>query len=168
MIASITDLLHRLFGIGASPDEFTAFQVVLRGVVVYVSGVAMVRFAHRRFLGRHTPFDLILSILMGALLARAINGDAPLAGTLAAGFALVLLDRLFAAAAYYSEGFRTLVEGRPVLLWREGKPEEDQIRRAFFTEEDLQGAVRLAANAERLEEVREMRIEPGGEISAVV
>lgn len=95
----LADGLTSLLGLGRPAEALAVHQVVLRGVVVYVAGVAMVRLAPRRFMGGHTPFDLILGIILGALLARAVNGNAPLVATLAVGFALVLLNRAFALAS---------------------------------------------------------------------
>lgn len=165
--AIVGQYLSRWLGLGLPPGALAIHHIMLRGAVVYVAGVMMVRLAPRRFMGRHTPFDLILGIILGAVLARSINGGAPLVPTLAGGFALVFLDRAFAAWAYHSGSFRKLVEGEHLVLVRDGSVNRRALHRSYLSEEDLRAAVRTRGGIEEPDEAAAVRIERSGEISVV-
>lgn len=167
VIQTIGGAVSSSLGLGLGSESLHWHHVVLRGAVVYASGVAMVRLAPRRFMGRHTTFDLILGIILGALLARAINGGAPLVPTLAGGFGLVFLDRVFAAGAHQWSWFRKLVEGTGLPLVRNGRVLNENLDRSYLSMEDLEAALRTRGGVIDPEEVEEARIEQSGEISVV-
>jgi uncharacterized membrane protein YcaP (DUF421 family) len=50
--------------------------MALRSIIVYLVTVGVARFAGKRFFGEHTAFDVVLSIILGSVLSRAINGSA--------------------------------------------------------------------------------------------
>lgn len=160
-------LLSSGLGLEIPSQTLTVPQVALRGVVVYLAGVTMVRLAPRRFMGRHTPFDLILGIILGAVLARAINGSAALLPTLVAGFLLVFLDRAMAAATFRWQRFRTWVEGERLLLVHEGRVRPAGLRRSHLSPEGLRAALRTRGRVREPEDVAEAWIERSGEVSVI-
>src|SRR5256714_10875722 len=91
-----------LLGLGAEPKDLTFDQISLRGIIVFLATLIMVRLGHKRSLARKTPFDAVLLVILAAVLSRAINGSAPFFPTLGGGVVLVLLHRLFAYLAYHS------------------------------------------------------------------
>src|SRR5690242_17980356 len=104
-------VLQDLLGLGLEPKDLGVLQVCLRGVVVFLVTLVIVRVGHRRFLSRMTSFDAVLGFLLASVLARAINGSASFVPTLAVGFVLVLLHRIFSALTFYWESFGRLVKG---------------------------------------------------------
>src|ERR1700681_2998361 len=94
-----------LLGLGLEPKDLTLFQISLRGVIVFIVTLAMVRLGHKRSLARKTAFDAVLLVILASVLSRAINGSAAFFATLGGGVVLVVLHRLFAHLAYYSHGF---------------------------------------------------------------
>jgi hypothetical protein len=58
--------------------------MALRAVVVYVVTVIIVRLGKKRFMGKGTAFDVILGIMLGSIVSRAITGNAPFFPALAA------------------------------------------------------------------------------------
>src|SRR5947199_10392472 len=118
---TFSELLHTLLGIGTEPRELTFLQVSVRGVIVFIATVIMVRLGSKRSLAEKTAFDAVLVVIIGSMLARAINGSAPFFATLAGGFVLVLLHRCFGLAAYYSHIFGVLVKGQPQVLVQNGR-----------------------------------------------
>src|SRR5205823_11480670 len=83
-----------LLGLGVEPKELTFLQVSLRGVIVFIVTLVMVRLSSKRSLAEKTAFDAALIVIIASVLARAINGSAPFFPTLGIGFILVLLHRL--------------------------------------------------------------------------
>ena len=94
--------------------------MALRAVLIYAFTLAIVRLGSKCFLGNGTAFDIILGIMMGSVMSRAINGSAPFFPTLGAGAALIGMHWGLAALAYHTEWFGPLVKGRPVLLIEDG------------------------------------------------
>ncbi len=140
---TFSQLLHALLGIGTEPKELTFLQVSLRGVTVFIATLIMVRLGSKRSLAEKTAFDAVLIVIIGSMLARAINGSEAFFPTLGAGFVLILLHRVFGLAAYYSHAFGILVKGRPVM------------------EEDM----RLEVETDDLSTIQVARLERSGDIS---
>ena len=82
------------------PKNLTFVQISLRGIIVFLATLAMVRLGHKRSLSHKTPFDAVLLVILASVLSRTINGSAAFFATLGGGVVLVLLHRLFAHLAY--------------------------------------------------------------------
>src|SRR2546430_2848797 len=94
-----------LLGLGAEPKDLTFVQISLRGIIVFLATLIMVRLGHKRSLAHKTPFDAVLLVILASVLSRAINGSAAFFATLGGGLVLVVLHRAFAHLAYYSHRF---------------------------------------------------------------
>lgn len=92
------DLANAL-GLGREATELTFTQISLRGIIVFVAALAIVRCGDRRFLSQKTAFDAVLGFILASMLARAVNGTAAFFPTLGGGFVLVMLHRVLAYAA---------------------------------------------------------------------
>lgn len=84
----------------------------LQPVVVFFYVLALLRVAKRGFLAQKDPLDILLAILLASMIARAINGSAPFATSLASGLVLVLLHRALTRACWASPAVERLVKGR--------------------------------------------------------
>ena len=73
----IDSLLRLVLGLGLESREINALQMGLRAVVVYVVTVIVVRLGKKRFMGQATAFDVILGIMLGSIVSRAVTGNAP-------------------------------------------------------------------------------------------
>ena len=103
-------------GIGVAGQDLSAAQMGLRAAVVYLAWLAAVRFADKRLLGKYSPFDLVLAVILGAVLGRAINGSSPFFETMGAGAVLVGMHWVFAILSARSHGFGKLVKGEERLI----------------------------------------------------
>src|SRR3954447_9357628 len=99
------------------------WQGCARAVVVFAYGLALVRIAGRRVFGRWAALDIVVAIVVGSNLSRALTGNAPLLGTLVATTLLMALHRVLAPAAARSPCLSKLVEGPAIDLARNGRPE---------------------------------------------
>src|SRR5215471_13719367 len=118
---TFSQLLHTFLGIGNEPKELTFLQVSVRGIIVFIATLIMVRLGSKRSLAEKTAFDAVLVVIIGSMMARIINGSEAFFPTLGTGFVLVLLHRIFGIAAFYSHAFGILVKGKPVVLVQDGK-----------------------------------------------
>src|SRR5947208_15207955 len=110
------DSAAQLLGLGTEPKDLTFLQVSLRGVIVFVATLIMVRFSSKRSLAEKTAFDAVLIVIVASVLARAINGSAPFFPTLGVGFVLVILHPILGTAAYYSHRFGCLIKGKANII----------------------------------------------------
>lgn len=158
-------MLQDILGLGA--DELTVWNMAIRAVVVYVSALLMVRIGEKRFLGKNTAFDVILGIIFGSVVSRAITGSSEFFATLGAGLVLVLLHWLFSTLSFHSDWFGTLVKGSPRVLVENGDIQWDAMRKSHISKQDLMSALRSQANIAKLGEVKEARLERSGDISVL-
>jgi uncharacterized membrane protein YcaP (DUF421 family) len=162
-----SELLHTLLGIGTEPRDLTFLQVSVRGVIVFIATLIMVRLGSKRSLAEKTAFDAVFIVIIGSMLARAINGSEAFFPTLGTGFVLVLLHRLFGLAAYYSHTFGILVKGKPVLLVEDGEVQQKTMLREHISKHDLEEDMRLDAQTEDLSKIKAARLERSGDISFI-
>jgi uncharacterized membrane protein YcaP (DUF421 family) len=164
---TISQLFEGLLGLGVEPKELTFVQISLRGIIVFVATLVMVRVSSKRSLAEKTAFDAVLLVIIASVLARAINGSAPFFPTLGTGLVLVILHRLLGVAAYYSHGFGILIKGTAVVLVENGKLQRRNMRLNQISEHDLEEDMRLDARTEDLSGVKVARIERSGDISFI-
>ena len=164
---ALWNFLETLLGLSVEPKNLTFVQISLRGIIVFIAALAMVRLGHKRSLSHKTPFDAVLLVILASVLSRAINGSAAFLATLGGGVVLVLLHRLFAHLAYYSHGFGILVKGKPDIIVRDGECDFRMMRRNHISTHDLEEDLRLDAHLDDLSKVRLARVERSGNISFI-
>lgn len=164
---TISQLFNDLLGLGVEPKELTFLQISLRGIIVFVATLVMVRVSSKRSLAEKTAFDATLLVIVASVLARAINGSASFLPTLGAGLVLVLLHRLLALAAYYSHRFGILIKGKAAVLVENGKLQRKNMRINHISEHDLEEDLRLDAATEDFSKIKVARVERSGDISFI-
>ena len=159
--------LSAILGLGVEPKNLTFLQISLRGIIVLLATLVMLRLGHKRSLARKTAFDAVLLVILASVLSRAINGSAAFFATIGSGFVIVFLHRLLAWAAYYSHAVGLLLKGAAEVIVQDGQLRRSVMRSNHVSEHDLEEDLRLDANCESLEEVRVARIERSGDISFI-
>src|SRR5829696_4154766 len=162
----IGELLRAGLGIGLDSHDINVAQMALRAVVVYVVTVLIVRLGKKRFMGQATAFDVILGIMLGSIVSRAITGNAPFLPALAASAALVGMHWLFSAVAMRWHGFGNAIKGHAVTMVRDGTIEKPAMRSAHMTEHDLWEDLRNNGIS-KLEQVAEAKLERSGKLSVI-
>lgn len=156
-------LAHDLGGV---KGDVSWWQMSIRGIVVFAYGLILVRFPGQRIFGKSTAFDIVLAVLVGSNLSRALTGNAPFFATLAATTAIVLVHWLVARLATRSRVLSWLVKGAVVQLVRDGRMDRRRMQRHGLTEGDLQEAMR-DAGVDRLDKVAVACLERNGKVSIV-
>ena len=154
-------------GLGVEPKDLTFVQISVRGIIVFLATLIMVRLGHKRSLAHKTPFDAVLLVILASVLSRAINGSAAFFATLGGGVVLVVLHRIFAHLAYYSHGFGILVKGKPDTIVCDGECDFPVMRRNHVSTHDLEEDMRLSAHTDDLSKIRLARVERSGDISFI-
>ncbi|MDQ2825045.1 MAG: DUF421 domain-containing protein [Verrucomicrobiota bacterium] len=161
------DFVGPLLGLGAEPKDLTFSQISLRGVIVFLVTLLMVRLSTKRSLAEKTAFDAVLLVIVASVLSRAINGTAAFFASIGGGFILVLVHRSFGWVACRSHAFGKLIKGCPDVIVENGQPVLRAMRRNHISPHDLEEDLRLDAKVEDLSKVRIARVERSGDISFI-
>lgn len=140
------------------------WEFILRGVIVYAVLMVMVRVSGRRTIGQFTPFDLLIVMLLSEAVSNSLNGgdDGVVGGLIVAG-TLVSLNILLATLTARSRKMSDVIEGRPVLLGRNGELFKDVMRKCKLSENEVEELLRQ--NDVELSETQTIFLEPDGEIT---
>ncbi len=147
----------------------------LRALLVYLVAISLVRLGEKRFIGKfaserevlHLAFDVILGFMLGSILSGAITGSTPFFPTLAAAAVLVGLHYAFAAIAFRSDWFGTLVKGNTRTLVENGEIQWDAMRSGHISRNDLLGALRQSGSVAGPDAVKTAQLERSGDISVL-
>lgn len=151
----------------AQGKDLNAWLMALRAALIFVGAIVLVRLGDRRFLGKNSAFDVVLSVILGSALSRAVNGSANLVATMGAGLVLIVLHWLFAAISFRSDPFGKLIKGEADQLVKDGQIDWEAMRRSEISEKDLLGSVRLIGRLPSIDKVGEAYLERSGSISVV-
>jgi uncharacterized membrane protein YcaP (DUF421 family) len=165
VFADLGDVVDRVLGLQTT--ELTFPQMTVRVVVVFLWGVVLVRLGDRRLLGKNAGFDVLLVVILGSVLSRAVNGRSPFFPTLGVSAVLVFLHHLLAWLTSRSDRLSRWIKGSPRLLIVDGEIQTEALKRSYFTTEDLEENLRLHGNVSGAQQVREARLERNGSVSVV-
>ena len=154
-------------GLGADPQTLSFTQISIRGIIVFIFTLVMMRISARRSLARRTVFDSVFLVILASVLARAINGSADLLPTIGGGFAMVIFHRFLAWIAFYSHWFGDLIKGPDPILIRNGETIHHSMRANHITRHDLEEDLRLDLHVEDLGGIQTARLERSGGISFI-
>lgn len=161
------EIVETLLGLERDVSDVDVGQMALRTVLIYAAALAMVLLASKRFLSRATAFDVVVAIMFGSIIARAINGSAPFVPTLAAGLVLVAMHWVFATLSFHTDWFGALVKGSPVLLVRDGEIQWKGMQKGGVSERDLAESLRSQGREPDASKIRLAYLERNGRISIV-
>lgn len=142
------------------------WQEVPRAVVVFVFGLILLRLSGRRAFARWSALDIVVSIIVGSSLSRALTGSAPLGGTLLAMTLFAFMHWILARTAARSAWFARFIEGGAVILGQSGRVSEEQMRRHNISATDLHEALRKEG-VEDAAQTRRVTLEPSGNITVI-
>jgi uncharacterized membrane protein YcaP (DUF421 family) len=158
------DFFIKIFGTGTdlSPGNMTA-----RAFVMFFITLSLIRISGMRSFGSKSPFDTIIVIMLGAVLSRAVVGASPFISTVFAGVTICVVHRLVAMLSTRNHGISNFMKGTPLTLYKDGEVDRKNMLRCDISDGDLEEGIRIAANVSSTEELKEVRIERSGTISAV-
>jgi uncharacterized membrane protein YcaP (DUF421 family) len=140
-------------------------EKVLRPLLIYIFLLLLFRLASKREMAQATLFDFLIILLISNVVQNAMIGaDNSILGAVAGASVLVVLSSLLNRATAHSKKARILLEGRPVLLMRDGVIEESMMKNKAISHNDLLSAIRKQGLG-RLEDVGYAILELDGTIS---
>lgn len=154
-----TDLMH--LGISV-PDK------LIRTLAVYLVLAVLLRLAGKRDLAQLNTFDLVVMLLLSNVVQNAIIGpDNSLLGGVIGATALVAINSALVRMSRRSDRLAMLVEGTSTTLAKSGHWDNKALAREGLRKADVDAALRRQ-NANGIQDVDEVRIEPGGAIVATL
>lgn len=158
------DWFSYLFG---HDKDLTALQMSMRGITVFLLALLLIRISGRRSFGLHTPLDNIITILLGAILSRAVVGASPFVPIVCCCLIIVLMHRLLGFLISRSENLSRIIEGKKMLLFKDGHFIDDNMKKAQVCKEHIMQGIRKSALTDDLAKIDRVYIEKNGEISVV-
>ncbi|RIX72424.1 DUF421 domain-containing protein [Acidovorax cavernicola] len=121
------------------------WELPLRAGVVYLALLVLVRLSGRRTVGQFTPFDLLVVMLLSESVSSGLAGrETSVGGGLLSAATLIALNVLVAAISARSVRVQQWVEGRPVLIGRDGDIFEEVLKKHHVPLCDVERALREA------------------------
>jgi uncharacterized membrane protein YcaP (DUF421 family) len=141
-------------------------RIALRAAVAYLVLLSILRLSGKRSLAQCTPFDLVLSLVVGDLVDDLVWAEVTGARFIVAVVVLAAAHALVGVAVSASDRVAAWVDGEPTLLLRDGRPLADGLRRERVSETELAELLRVqGVDRDRWGDVREARLEVNGVMS---
>ncbi len=147
--------------------EHNPLETVMRAVVAYAFVHVAFRVVGRRELGRHSTYEIVLLLFVSVAMRQTIVGtDQSVTTGLLGMSTLLIVDVLVAWLVRTSPRAARIIDGPVRELVRDGRLNEEAMRRARVTREQLLTTLRHHGH-ERLDEVRRAYFERSGHISVI-
>lgn len=143
------------------------WELLIRGLIVYVFLLCLIRLTGRRQTGMLTPFDFILLLILSNTVQNAMNGgDNSLGGGLFLAGTLISVNWCMLLLSRHSRLVNWALVGRPVFLVRDGVVQEKVMHRERITHHELMFALRSSGLA-NIEQAKEVILETNGTINVI-
>jgi uncharacterized membrane protein YcaP (DUF421 family) len=143
------------------------WEFVVRGLIIYVFLIVILRLTGKRQVGQLSPFDLVLLLVLSNAVQNSMNGgDNSVVGGMISAVTLVTANWIVAGITYRSKTAEALIEGRPEVLIRNGKLFKETMNSAKLTHHEMMAALRESGCA-GVEDVHAAFLECDGSISVV-
>jgi uncharacterized membrane protein YcaP (DUF421 family) len=137
-------------------------EKVLRPVIVYLALVLLLRIFGKRELAQLNPFDLVVLLSLSNTVQNAIIGDDnSISGGIIGAFTLLAINWFVVRLLFRSPKLTRAIEGRPVVLIKDGHVDLKALKREALTREELIEVVHRQG-FEHLHDVHRCELEPNG------
>ena len=125
------------------------WEFVVRGALVYIFLLFILRITGKRNTGQLAPFDLVLLLVLSNAVQNSMNGgDTSLVGGIISAATLIGLHYCVAYLTFRSKALEKWVEGTPRTLIHNGVLDEEVMREELLTQHELGAALRAAGCAD--------------------
>jgi uncharacterized membrane protein YcaP (DUF421 family) len=143
------------------------WEFVLRGLVIYLFLIILLRLTGKRQVGQMSPFDLVLLLVLSNAVQNSMNGgDNSVLGGMISAVTLVGANWIMAGLTYRSKKMEAIVEGRPEVLIRNGRLFQKTLDHAKLTHHEVMASLRQAGYSS-VDEVHCAFLENDGSISII-
>ncbi len=137
-------------------------EKLLRPVIVYLVLVLLLRLFGKRELAQLNPFDLVVLLSLSNTVQNAIIGeDNSVTGGIIGAFSLLAINFLVVRLLFRSPKLTRALEGRSVVLVRDGQIDKKVLQREALTQEELIEVIHRQG-FEHVNEIHLCELEPNG------
>jgi uncharacterized membrane protein YcaP (DUF421 family) len=148
-------------------EELNILQTAVRAFVMFFITLALIRLGGMRVFAKKSAFDTIIIIMMGAVLARVITGNAPFIPTVAGSAVMVAVNKLLAWLSVKNVHLNRLIKGQSIRLFHDGKIDWKNMERACLSYSDLMESLRLETLKDSFADIETAYLETNGRISFI-
>lgn len=140
-------------------------EIIWRTIVLYGVILIIFRLMGKREIGELSVLDLVIFIMLGEIAVIAIeDGEKPIVEQLLPMVTLMFIQITLAFVSIKSQKLRKVLDGEPVILIREGKIDEQKMRKNRYNFDDLLIQLREKGIGD-LRDVEYAILEPSGRLS---
>ncbi len=116
---------------------------LIRATLLYTAVIFLLRLMGKRQIGELQPSELVMTILISEIASIPMqDNNIPIAHSVAALFLLVSFEILTSAIGLKSHKLRTVLQGHPVIVIRNGQVDMKALKKLRMTVNDLVSALR--------------------------
>ncbi len=142
-------------------------DLVLRALVLFGGVYVLLRAIGRRELAQMEPIDFVLLIVLGDAIQQGLTqDDYSVTGSLVTIFSIAAIQTALGYMSFRSRRLRTILEGEPVVLIKNGRTIKRNLKRARIAPEELAEEARQSQLAS-LNDVAWAVLETSGKISII-
>src|SRR3954464_10485355 len=117
------------------------WEFVLRGAIIYVFLLVLLRLTGKRQIGQMSPFDLVLLLVLSNAVQNAMNGgDNSVLGGMLSAITLIGINWTVSWMTFRNKPLARMVEGKPEVIVHNGHVFEDVMCRQKLTHAELAAA----------------------------
>ena len=166
-MSALLQTIGIVLGLNMDPKDLTFLQISLRGIIIFMAALTMLRLGDKRFLSKRSAFDAVVGFILASMLARAVNGSSAFFPTIGGGFVVVGLHRLLAFLTRDAHWLGNLIKGKAELVVENGCIQRSVMRANDLSDHDLMEDLRVNGNIQDLKKVKAAYYERNGLISIV-
>jgi uncharacterized membrane protein YcaP (DUF421 family) len=137
-------------------------EKLLRPIIVYLVLVVLLRIFGKRELAQLNPFDLVVLLSLSNTVQNAIIGDDnSVTGGIIGAFSLLAINWFVVRMLFRSPKLTRVVEGRSVILVRDGQIDNKALKAEALTREELMEVIHRQG-FEHIHEIHHCELEPNG------
>lgn len=141
---------------------------LIRAFILYILIFFCMRLMGKRQLGELQPTELVITILVSAIAAVPMQDNAlPLGNSIVAVLLLVSLEIINTSIGLKSRKWRSFIEGNSIVVIRDGKVDQKQMKRLRFSADDLLDQLRQKDIFD-INDVKYAIIETNGQLSVML
>lgn len=142
-------------------------ETVLRVTIIFIFITVALRILGKRELSEMSGYELILIILIPEILSQGLLGeDFSITNSIIGVSTLLSLVVINSFFTYRFGKYRDIVEGRPVVLFYQGKFVEGALDRERISADEILNEIR-AIGYERFDQMKWVVLEPDGKLSCI-
>jgi uncharacterized membrane protein YcaP (DUF421 family) len=144
-------------------------DLVIRGAVIYLFLMFVLRVAGNRQLSETTAFDLVLLLVISEVTQQAFIGDQDFSITAAIVLILTLvgLDIVLSTVKQHVSGAGKVLEGIPLLLIDDGEPIRETMDKERVDVPEILATAREQYGIDSLDQIQYAVLEADGRISII-